>query len=54
MSDQIVKFFSDYGTMIMGFLFFLSEALAEIPQVKANSLFQLVFGLLKKNQPPSA
>jgi hypothetical protein len=33
--------------LVVGVLFGLSEALALIPQVKANSVFQLVFGVLK-------
>ncbi len=34
--------------MIFGVLFGLSEALALLPPVKANSVFQLVFGILRK------
>lgn len=33
---------------ILAFAFALSELLAVIPEVKSNSVFQLVFGLLKK------
>lgn len=35
---------TDVGTA----LFFLSEALALIPEIKANSVFQLLVGLLPK------
>lgn len=34
--------------VILAALFFLSEGLALVPQIKANSVFQLVFGFLKK------
>lgn len=33
--------------LIVSVLFGVSEALALIPQLKANSVFQLVFGILK-------
>ena len=35
-------------TVIFMALFAVSEALALIPSVKSNSVFQLVFGLFKK------
>lgn len=34
--------------VIVGFLFALSEVLALIPSVKANSVFQVVVNVLKK------
>lgn len=34
--------------IVLGLLLALSEVLALVPQVKANSVFQLVAGLLKK------
>lgn len=34
--------------IILGALFAVSEALALIPQVKSNSVFQLVVSVLKK------
>ena len=34
--------------VILGFLFALSEVLALVPAVKANSVFQLVSSILKK------
>jgi hypothetical protein len=39
---------SDAGKAILGSLFMLSEALGMIPQVKANSVFQALAGVLKK------
>ena len=33
---------------VVAFLFFLSEALAQIPSIKSNSVFQLIAGILKK------
>lgn len=36
---------------ILGVLFGLSEGLAYIPSVKANSVFQLIFGWLSANKP---
>lgn len=47
-----MQFFSDHQSEILTALFFLSEALAQIPFVKANSIFQLVFGWLAKKQLP--
>lgn len=35
-------------TVVVVFLLGLSEALAQIPSIKANSIFELVFGILKK------
>ena len=35
-------------SMIFGILFFISEALAYIPSIKANSVFQFIVGLVKK------
>lgn len=32
--------------LIFGVLFGMSEALASIPQVKSNSVFQLIFSIL--------
>lgn len=38
----------DQTIIILGALFAVSEALALIPQIKSNSVFQLVFNILKK------
>jgi len=43
----MVQFITDnYGAIITGLLL-LSEALSLIPAVKANGIFQLLFGWLK-------
>lgn len=34
--------------IVFGVLFGISEALAMIPAIKSNSVFELIFGLLKK------
>lgn len=38
----------DKSIIILGALLAVSEALALIPQVKSNSVFQLIFNLLSK------
>jgi hypothetical protein len=35
-------------TLVLVVLFAISEGLAQIPSVKANSVFQLIFGILQK------
>lgn len=40
--------------IILGVLLALSEGLALIPGVQSNSIFQLVYGLLKKIVSPSS
>lgn len=47
----MIQFIIDNKVIILGFLFALSEILALIPSVKANSIFQLILGLLQKAQP---
>jgi hypothetical protein len=42
------------AAVIFGVLFALSEALALIPSVKANSVFQLIFGWLSAEAKPPA
>ena len=37
-------------TVIATILFLLSELLAQIPSVKANSIFQVILGFLKKEK----
>ena len=37
-----------HAALILGVLFGISEALAQIPQVKANSVFELVVSILAK------
>ena len=42
---------SEAGVAVTVGLLALSEALASIPAIQANSVFQLVLGLLKKMAP---
>ena len=44
----------DHKGVILALLFAISEALALIPSIKANSIFQLIMGLLQKAQAPEA
>jgi hypothetical protein len=44
---QAIQFVVDHKVEIVTFLFLLSEALAMIPQVKANSVFGAIFNVLK-------
>lgn len=39
---------SDVLMVIFGVLFGISEALALIPAIKSNSIFQLIYNILKK------
>lgn len=39
------------GALILGVLFGISEALANIPQIKANSVFQAVLSILQALMP---
>lgn len=43
-----MHFDSNLLAMVFGVLFGISEALAQIPQVKANSVFQVLAGILAK------
>ena len=47
----MTAFFQANSTVIFGALFFVSEALALIPSVKANGVFQMIFGWLQSEQP---
>lgn len=44
----MIQFLIDNKVVVLGFLFALSEVLALIPSVKANSIFQVIFDLLGK------
>ena len=44
----MIQFFIDNKGVILGGLLALSELLALMPGIKANSIFQLVVGLLMK------
>lgn len=46
-SGGLVSWLQLNGTMIFGVLFGISEALAVIPAVKANSVFQLIYNALE-------
>jgi len=39
---------SDVLSMVFGILFFVSEGLALIPGIQSNSIFQLIFNVIKK------
>ena len=43
-----MAFITENWAVIVGFLLALSELLALIPKVKANSVFQLALNILKK------
>lgn len=47
----MLSFFFEHQVAILGFLFALSEVLALIPSIKANSVFQLFVNLLKSIGP---
>ena len=47
----MIAFIQANAAPILAALFFVSEALALIPGIKANSVFQLVFGWLQSEQP---
>lgn len=44
----MLAYISANGALVFGVLFGVSEALAQIPALKANSVFQLLSGLLQK------
>lgn len=46
----MLQFVNDHSAIIIGILLGISELLASIPSVKANSIFQFVVGLLKKKE----
>ena len=50
--QSIIDFIVNNKAVILGIAFLISEALAYIPSVKANSVFQLIFGWLAKQQQP--
>lgn len=43
----LIAWFQANSAMVLGILLALSEALALIPGIKSNSVFQLVFNFLK-------
>lgn len=54
----MLVFLHAHAALIMGVLFGMDEVLAQIPQVKANSTYQLVSGIIAKINamlnPPSS
>ena len=46
--QEVISFYNENSVAIFAVLLFASEALALIPGVKANSIFQLVVGWIKK------
>jgi len=48
-----MQFLIDNKALILGLLFALSEVLALFPAVKANSVFQLIFGWLQTTTAPA-
>jgi hypothetical protein len=52
--QSIIDFYNAHSAVIFAVLFFISEALALIPSVKANSIFQVIFNFLQKKQAPPA
>lgn len=44
----MIDFIMANKAIILGFLFALSEVLALIPGIKANSVFQAIFNMLAK------
>lgn len=47
---SLVTYFTSHQAVIYGVLFAMSEALAFIPGISANSVFQMVFNFLKGKQ----
>ncbi len=45
--SEIIGFFTANWSYILAALFAVSEVLAQIPAIKANSVFQLLTGFLK-------
>ena len=45
--QDVINFVWNNGVYVLGILFAVSELLAQIPSIKSNSIFQLLFGWLK-------
>ena len=45
---DIFVFLAANKVVILGFLFALSEVLALVPSIKANSVFGVIVGIIKK------
>lgn len=48
---QLVTWAQSHWTLILSVLFGFSETLSLIPAIKANGVFQLLFGILSKLKP---
>lgn len=48
---SIINMIIDHKAMILGAALAISEALAFIPGIKANGIFQAILGFLMKEQP---
>lgn len=46
--EAVIEFVIVNKLVILGFLFALSEVLALVPSVKANSVFQVIVSIVKK------
>lgn len=46
----IIQWLGEHSAIILGALFALSEALSLVPGIKANGVFQLIYGWLKKQK----
>ena len=46
--QSVIDFFTSNSVVILSVLLALSEGLALIPSVKSNSIFQAIYGFLKK------
>lgn len=49
---SVITFFSSpAGAGVLAGLFLISEALASVPSIQANSIFQVVYGVIKQFAP---
>lgn len=47
---SLVAYFTSHQALIFGVLFGLSEALAAVPAIKANSVFGMMYNFLKSKK----
>lgn len=43
----MIQWFIDHSTLIFAVLFGIDQALAQIPGIESNSVFQLIYNILK-------
>ena len=48
--EKFIAWVVEHKTLEFGVLFIISECLALIPAVQANSVFQMIFGWIKKQK----